>query len=313
MSMRVIFMGTPDFAVPPLKALLEAGYEVVAVCTQPDRPKGRGNKMLACPVKLFALSQGLTVIQHDRLRSNEGVELLRAHAPDLFVTAAFGQILSKRMLAIPTHGTVNVHASLLPAYRGSAPINWCLIEGETMTGVTTMMTDAGIDTGDMLLSASLAIEPEEDAEALTERLSHLGAGLLVETLQRLENGDCPRSPQDPDKASYYPMLDKEHGRIDWQKPAQAIVNQIRGVSPWPGAFTQTAQGIMKLWRARVCEGSGMPGQLLEADAKRGLIIACGEQALEVYELQAPGAKRMAAKDYLRGHPMAAGDVWGGSL
>ncbi|HML48434.1 MAG TPA: methionyl-tRNA formyltransferase [Clostridia bacterium] len=313
MSMRLVYMGTPEFAVPPLQALLEAGHEILAVCTQPDRPKGRKKEPAACPVKVFAQSRGIAVIQLERLRSKEGVETLRALAPDLFVTAAFGQILSKRVLEIPKMGTVNLHASLLPAYRGPAPINWCIIQGETMTGVTTMMTDAGIDTGDMLLSKSVDILPGETADALSERLSRIGAELLVETLERLERGDCPRTPQDPAQASYHPMLDTETGRIDWGQPAQAIVNRVRGVTSSPGAFTHTPQGILKIWEARVYPGQGTPGQVLLAQPKAGLVIACADRAVEIVSLQAPGSKRMAAKDYLRGHEIDPNVPWGGAL
>lgn len=312
MSMRLVYMGTPEFAVPPLRALLEAGHEVLAVCTQPDRPQGRKKQTAACPVKVFAQSQGLAVIQLERLRSKEGVEALRALSPDLFVTAAFGQILSKRLLDIPRVGTVNLHASLLPAYRGPAPINWCIIQGETVTGVTTMMTDAGIDTGDMLLRQSVEILPGETAGELSERLSQIGAALLTRTLERLERGDCPRTPQDPAQASYHPMLDTEHGRIDWDQPAQAVVNRVRGVTPSPGAYTHTPQGALKIWEARVCPGRGTPGQVLAAQPKSGLVIACADQAVEIVSLQAPGSKRMAARDYLRGHEIAADALWGGA-
>jgi len=313
MSMRLVYMGTPDFAVPPLRALLAAGHEVLAVCTQPDRPRGRKKEPSACPVKVFAQAQGLAVIQLERLRSKEGVEILRALSPDLFVTAAFGQILSKRLLDIPRMGTVNLHASLLPAYRGPAPINWCIIEGETVTGVTTMMTDAGIDTGDMLLRQSVDILPDETAGALSERLSQVGATLLAQTLERLERGDCPRTPQDPAQASYFPMLDTEHGKLDWNQPAQAVVNRVRGVTPSPGAYTYTPLGILKIWEARVCPGKGAPGQVLAAQPKAGLVIACEDLAVEILSLQAPGSKRMAARDYLRGHEIPVDARWGGAL
>ncbi|MEG0766760.1 MAG: methionyl-tRNA formyltransferase [Clostridia bacterium] len=308
--MRIVYMGTPSFAVPPLEALIAAeGIEVIAVCTQPDRSKGRGNKMLMSPVKELALRHAIPVLQFEKLRRKDGVEALRALAPDLFVTAAFGQILSPRLLDIPARGTVNLHASLLPRYRGPAPIHWCLIQGETETGVTTMMTDAGIDTGDMLLSSKIAILPDETAGELTERLSRVGAQLLVQTLRRLEAGDCPRMPQQEELATRQPMLEKEHGRMDWMQSAQTLAHLVRGVDPWPGAWTEMGDEVLKIWRVRVGEidvGQAQPGQILCANDKRGLWVATGDGVLEIVEMQAPAAKRMRATDYLRGHPIAEG-------
>ena len=309
--MRIVFMGTPAFALPSFEALLEAGYEVAAAVTQPDRPCGRGNKLAPCPVKAAALPRGIPVLQFERIRRQEGLDALRALSPDLFVTAAFGQILSEKVLAIPALGTVNVHASLLPAYRGPAPINWCIIEGESVTGVTTMMTDAGVDTGDILLQREVPIEPEETASRLTERLAAIGAALLVETLGRLSRGTLSPVPQDHGKATRHPMLTKEHGKIDWTRGAPAIANLVRGVDPWPGAWTTLPDGgMLKIWRARAVEGRGAPGEVVYADGKRGMAVACGEGLLAVMELQAPGAKHLAAADYLRGHPMAAGVMLG---
>lgn len=305
--MRIVFMGTPAFAVPSLAALLDHGYEVVAAVTQPDRPSGRGNKLTACPVKELAVSHGVPVLQFERIRRQEGLDALRALSPDLFVTAAFGQILSQKVLDIPQMGTVNVHASLLPAYRGPAPINWCIIEGETDTGVTTMMTDAGIDTGDILLQRQTPIGLEETAGELTERLASLGADLLIETLRRMADGTCPRIPQDEALASRHPMLDKAHGRIDWTQSATDIANLVRGVNPWPGAWTALPDGgTLKIWQAQAGLGMGEPGQILFADGRRGMAVACGEGALTILEMQAPGSRRMAAADYLRGHPIDSG-------
>lgn len=305
--MRIIYMGTPAFAVPPLAALLDAGYDVVACVTQPDRPSGRGHRVMACPVKQLAVLRGVPVLQFERVSRQEGLDALRALAPDLLVTAAFGQILSRKVLSIPPQGTVNVHASLLPKYRGPAPINWCIIHGETETGVTTMRTDAGIDTGDMLLSHKVRIGPEETAGELTERLSQVGAALLVETLRRMEAGDCPPIPQDHDTATHHPMLTKEHGRIDWMQSARQITDLVRGVHPWPGAWTTLPDGgVLKIWKVRALQGTGQPGEVLYGDAKRGLLVACGDGALELMELQAPNAKRMAAFQYMLGHPMEPG-------
>ena len=226
------------------------------------------------------------------------------------MTAAFGQILSQKVLDIPVHGTVNVHASLLPAYRGPAPINWCLINGEKTTGVTTMMTDRGIDTGDILLCAETAIGNEETAPELSQRLSLMGASLLVETLRRLQAGTCPRILQNHELASRHPMLTKELGCIRFQDSAVHIANLVRGVVPWPGAYTPLpAGGTLRIWKARAVEGKGTPGEVVMADAKKGLRIACGEGLLEVLELQAPGSKRMSAVAYLLGHPIPMGTMF----
>ena len=305
--MRIVFMGTPEFAVPSLKALCENGYEVVGVFTQPDRPKGRGNKVTMSRVKEYALTQNIPVFQPQRIR-RDGVEDLKALAPDLCVTAAFGQILSQEILDIPPMGNINVHASLLPRHRGSAPINWAILQGDKEAGVTTMMMDKGIDTGDMLLKSATPIQSGETAGELTLRLSQMGADLLLETLHALENGTLERIPQDESQMTYDPMLDKQMGIIDWTMDAESIVNRIHGLNPWPGCSTAYEGGRLKLLRASVAEGKGEPGEIIAADAKTGLTIACGQGAVCINMLQAPGGKPMNAKDYLRGHPMAVGTV-----
>ena len=282
--MRVVFMGTPQFAVPSLEALLDAGYDVVGAFTQPDRPVGRGHKLAACPVKEAALRRGVPVYQFERLRSEEGLACLRGLAPDLVVTAAFGQILSQALLDVPRLGTVNVHASLLPAYRGAAPINWCIINGETKTGVTTMLTDAGVDTGDMLLRRETDIGEMETAGELTERLAQMGAELLIETLAGYIAGEITPTKQDERLASRQPMLKKEMGRIDWTRSAAQIACQARGLNPWPCACTGYAGGVLKVYLARPAQGEGEPGTVLVASAKEGLIVACGEGALEILEM-----------------------------
>ena len=309
--MRIVFMGTPEFAVPSFNALVDAGYEVVAAFTQPDRPSGRGNKLTACPVKLAAQAKGVPVYQFERIRRKEGREALEALKPDLFVTAAFGQILSQRLLDIPPMGTVNVHASLLPKYRGAAPINWCIAMGEKVAGVTTMFTDAGVDTGDMALKAETPIGELETAGELTERLAKLGAELLIETLKKLEAGECPREKQNEAEMSHEPMLSREDGLIDWTMSAEQIACRVRGFNPWPGTYTYMPDGgVMKLWLARAAEGSGgQPGEVIEASAKKGLLIACGSGVLEVLEMQAPGAKRMNAKAYLMGKNIPVGTIF----
>ena len=305
--MRIVFMGTPEFAVPSLRALCDHGYEVVGVFTQPDRPRGRGNKLSPSPVKEYALSQGIPVFQPEKIR-RDGVDDLQALAPDLCVTAAFGQILSQEILDIPPMGSVNVHASLLPRHRGSAPINWAILQGDKEAGVTTMMTARGIDNGDMLLRATTPINPGETAGELTERLSVLGASLLLDTLRALEAGTLTRIPQDESAMTYDPMLSKDMGVLDWTRPAAEIINRIHGLNPWPGCTTPYEGQRLKLMRAEAAEGAGQPGEILTADPKGGLVIAAGEGAVRVTQMQAPGGKPMNPKDYLRGHPMAVGTV-----
>ena len=312
--MRIVFMGTPEFAVPSLEALIGAGYEVVAAVTQPDRPVGRKKTLTPPPVKVCAQAHGVPVLQFERIRRKEGREALTALQPDLFVTAAFGQILSKAVLDIPRLGTINVHASLLPQYRGSAPINWCIVSGEKKAGVTTMMTNEGIDTGDMLLRDEVEIGENETAEELTERLSSLGAQTLLRTLRALEDGTLVRTPQNEAEASYQPMLSREMGEMDWSRSAQQLHDQVRGLYPWPGAYTTMDGGVLKVWVSRISDmkTDAAPGAVVKADAKEGLFVACGTGVLQIVELQAPGSKRMNARDYLRGKPMQTGTVLGGS-
>ena len=307
-------MGTPEFAVPSLEALIGAGYEVVAAVTQPDRPVGRKKTLTPPPVKVCAQAHGVPVLQFERIRRKEGREALTALQPDLFVTAAFGQILSKAVLDIPRLGTINVHASLLPQYRGSAPINWCIVSGERKAGVTTMMTNEGIDTGDMLLRDEVEIGENENAEELTERLSRLGAQTLLRTLRALEDGTLVRTPQNEAEASYQPMLSREMGEMDWSRSAQQLHDQVRGLYPWPGAYTTMDGGVLKVWVSRISDlqTDAAPGAVVKADAKEGLFVACGTGVLQIVELQAPGSKRMNARDYLRGKPMQTGTVLGGS-
>ena len=305
MSLRVVFMGTPDYGVPSLEALVQAGYEVVGVFCQPDKPSGRGKKITFCPVKQCAIAHGIPVFQPLKTRV-DGVAPLRELAPDLCVTAAFGHILSQEVLDIPRLGTVNVHASLLPKYRGSAPVNWALIEGETVTGVTTMLTDKGMDTGDILMKREVPVLPDENAGELVDRLAKVGAELLVETLRALENGTCPREKQDESQASYYPLLKKEMGKMDFAKPAAALVNFVRGMTPWPGAYA----GPFKVLAAKAesYDGPEAPGTILVADAKHGLLVRAGEGALNIVRMQAAGGKPMNACDYLRGHALEAGSL-----
>ncbi len=305
--MRIVFMGTPDFAVPSLKALIREGYEVAGVFTQPDRPKGRGNKMTPSPVKAVAAEAGIPVFQPERIRKT-GVEDLRSLKPDLCVTAAFGQILSQEILDIPPMGNINVHASLLPRHRGAAPIAYAIMTGDAEAGVTTMMMDAGIDTGDILLQEATAIRESETCGELTSRLSIIGAELLIRTIREMEAGTLKRIKQNNAEMTYDPMLTKEMGRPDWKMNAAEIRGQINGLNPWPCVSVPWEDGRLKLLRAVCTEGSGEPGTVLRADPKNGLVIACGSGAVRILELQAPGGKQMKAEDYLRGHEIQKGSV-----
>ena len=307
--MRVVFMGTPDFSVPTLQALIDSPYEVVGVFTQPDRPRGRGGKVQMSPVKELALKHQIPVIQPTKMRL-DGLEPLRALKPDVCVTAAFGQILPQAALDIPPMGTVNVHASLLPRHRGAAPIQWAILCGDELAGVTTMYTDRGVDTGDMLLRAQTPILPQDTAGTLTERLAAMGAKLLIETLRRLEAGTCPREKQDEALATYDPKIEKEMGLLAFQEGTQVCLNRVRAMSPWPCAYAQLGEGVLKVWRAQSAQdaGNAVPGTVLRADRKQGLIVATSDGAIELCEIQAPNAKRMDARAFLLGHPIEEGKL-----
>ena len=303
-------MGTPDFAVPSLKALIDSGENVVGVICQPDRPKGRGHKLMACPVKETAVAAGIPVYQPEKIKAPEGVEKLKEFAPDLCVTAAFGQLLSAENLAVPRLGTINVHASLLPKHRGSAPINWSILMGDTVTGVTTMMTDIGMDTGDILLKKEIPIEKTDTAGTLTDRLAELGAQLLLETLAALKAGTLTRIRQDSELASTEPKLSREQGRIDFTMSSDAIDRHVRGLSPWPGTFASLGGETMKVGKVAAAEMEGRPGEILVADPMKGLIVGCGQGAVELVEIQMPGSRMMNARDYLRGHSITVGTIFG---
>ncbi len=298
---RVIFMGTPEFSVPCL-AMLQETCDVIAVVTQPDKPRGRGQKLTPSPVKAFAAQHDIPVYQPEKIKTDEFTAQLEAMKPDLMVVVAFGQILSQRILDIPPYGCINVHASLLPRYRGAAPMQWCVINGEQETGVTTMFMDAGLDTGDMLRRATLPIGENTTLAEVHDGLMALGADVLGETLEALSDGTLTRTPQ-PKESNYAPMLTKETGRIDWTQPAQAIHNLVRGLDSWPGAYTFLAGKKYKIWRThRTGEAAeAAPGTILVADKKTGMRVAAGDEVLEIVELQAPGKKRMTAAEYLNGH------------
>ena len=301
--MRVVFMGTPDIAATCLKKILSDGFEVVGVYTQPDRPKGRGMKMLPSPVKEVALAAGIPVFQPDSFREEETVEALRALKPDVCAVVAYGRILPQKVLDVPKLGCVNIHASVLPRYRGSAPYQWAVLDGLRETGVTAMYLCREMDAGDIIDVSKTPIGENETAGELLDRLAVLGADLLSKTLGRFASeGKVPAVPQNPDEVCYAPMLDKTMCPIDWNKTAQQVHNHVRGLHPWPVATMELLGKKFKVHATRVVAGSGAPGQILGL-TKTGLVVACGEGAVEITSLQAEGGKRMAAPDYFRGHPL----------
>lgn len=309
--MKVIFMGTPDFSVGTLEALVEAGHEVVLAVTQPDKPKGRGKEMQFTPVKTSACKYNIPVYQPRRVREPECIEELRKYQADIMVVVAFGQILPKEILEMTPYGCVNVHASLLPKYRGAAPIQWSIIDGEEITGVTTMQMDEGLDTGDILLKTEIPMEPKETGGSLHDKLADAGAKLCVETLKALEAKTVTPIPQGETTTAYARMLDKQLGNIDWSKNAKAIERLIRGLSPWPSAYTNWNDKVMKIWEASVQEESTemTPGTIVKVE-KDAFYVQTGEGLLRVCELQIPGKKRMDAGAFMRGYQIKEGEVLG---
>jgi methionyl-tRNA formyltransferase len=309
--MRIVFMGTPDFAVPSLDALLRSDESVVGVVTQPDRPKGRGQTLAASPVKLVCLREKLPLLQPAKMKDPAFLETLRNWQPDLIVVTAFGRILPPVILAIPPRGCVNVHASLLPKYRGAGPIQWAIINGERETGVTTMLMDEGMDTGPILLQEMIAIAPEDTAGTLSMKLADLGGRLLVETLRRLKDGTLQPRPQDNARATSAPLLKKEDGLIDWKLNAEAIVNRIRGMSPWPGAYTYANDDRLTIWKARSLDRreKALPGAVVEIE-KDAILVATGHGLLAIGEIQPANKRRMTVAQYLAGHPLSPGVMLG---
>lgn len=308
--LRVIFMGTAELSCDSLRGLLESpGFQVVAVVTQPDRPKGRDLKLQPSPVKVLGLRAKLPVLQPERARSAEFLEELRALQPDLIAVAAYGQILPVSILDLPRYGCLNVHTSLLPRYRGAAPIQWAILNGDAKTGVTIMKMDAGLDTGDILRQTTTPIQPEDNAETLHDRLARMGAELLVRTIPEYVAGQLPSRPQPAEGVTYAPKIKKQDGHIDWSQPARAIWNRVRGLTPWPGAFSylpaQPQAHLLKIWQAEVVERTGPPGELLQAD-KAGIVVACGSEALRILVLQREGGRRLPAHEFLSGHPLLTG-------
>ena len=302
---RVVFMGTPEFAVPSLDALART-EEVTLVVTNPDRPSGRGRALATPPVKREALRLGIPVFQPEKARDLESVARIAGERPELIVVVAYGQILPPSILDIPEYGCINVHASLLPRYRGAAPINWAIARGETVTGVTIMKMDPGMDTGPMLHVREMPIGEDDTAETMFPKLSSLGAQALAEALGKLREGTLAEIPQDESRATYAPMIRKEHGRIDWGKSALVLCNLVRGMTPWPSAFTDHGGKVLKVLSASVREGRGRPGEILSVD-RDGIVVACGEGALLLCKVQPEGGKAMSSREYAQGRRVRKGD------
>jgi methionyl-tRNA formyltransferase len=311
--MRVLFMGTPGFAVPSLAALADAGEELIGAVTQPDRPKGRGERVASPAVKDRAVAMGIPVYQPAKVREPGFLKQLQDLSPDLIVVVAFGQILPKALLEIPGNGCINVHASLLPKYRGAAPINWAVIRGERETGITTMLMDEGMGTGPILLQEKVPIGPKDTAESLAGRMQDVGAKLLVRTIGELKTGSLKPRPQDSSQATMAPLLKKEDGLIQWNQPAAAIANRVRGLVPWPGAYTFYGPVRWQLWEVSALDApiikDAAPGEILGVE-KDEVLVATGDRTIRIEELQPENKRRMKAREYLAGHRMKAGTILG---
>lgn len=310
-KLKIVFMGTPDFAVPALEALVREGYDILLVVTQPDRPKGRGKKLSPPPVKEKAEEYGIKVYQPENMKGEEQYETLKALNPDAFVVVAYGHILPVRILEIPRLGPINIHASLLPKYRGAAPIQWSIINGDKKTGITTMFMEKGMDTGAMLLQDETEITAEDTSESLHDRLSEMGARLVVKTLEGLEKGVIKPVAQDHEKATLAPMLKKELGRIKWSESASVIDCLIRGVTPWPGAFTEFEGAVYKIITAKpvsLGKSDATPGEVV-SDSRSELVIAAGDGAISITQIQGASGKRLAIRDFLAGNRIPKGAVF----
>lgn len=311
--MRVVFMGTPEFAATCLEGLLQTDFvEVVGVYTQPDRARGRGQKVTYSPVKELALQANLPVYQPEKLNEPAVLDELETMNADAIIVVAYGQLLKERVLNMPRYGCINVHASLLPRYRGAGPIHRVIINGETKTGITTMYMEKGWDTGDMILKEEVEIGPEMTVGELHDILAEMGSRVLVDTLKQVEAGTAPRTPQDHTLATYAPKIEKEDGAIHWAQSAVMIHNLVRGMDPWPGAYTSFAGELFKIWKTRVIKDDqkGTPGMVLQTDSKEGILVQTGQGALWIVELQPANGKRMRAGAYLNGHPIEKGEVFG---
>lgn len=319
--MKIIFMGTPDFAVSTLEEIINAGHDVAAVVTQPDKPKGRGGAFAMSPVKETALKHDLCVLQPEKCSNDEFIETLSSYNPDVIVVVAFGQKLPKSIIDMPKYGCINVHASLLPKYRGASPIQWAVIDGCEYSGVTTMMMDEGLDTGDMLLTKKVKLDDKETGGSLFEKLSSVGAELLVETLEKVERGDIERIKQDDTQATYVKMLSKSFGKIDFSKSAVSVERLVRALNPWPSAYTSIGGKMLKIWDADVCsqdsqrlcdltDVSMAPSGSVVKVTDKAFFVKCGEDLLEVTQLQLEGKKRMKTEDFLRGYHLEKGVLLG---
>jgi len=309
--MKIIFMGTPDFSVPTLQNIIDSKHEVIGVVTQPDKPKGRGKHMYAPPIKELARKYDIPVYQPKKVREEQFIKILKELNPDIIVVIAFGQILPKEILELPKYGCINVHASLLPKYRGAAPIQWSIINGEKQTGVTTMYMDVGLDTGDMLLKEVVEISEDETGGSLHDKLSQVGGKLLIETLDKIEKGTIERIKQNDEESTYAPILKKSLGNIKWSQSATEIERLIRGLNPWPSAYTVLDGKMLKIWNAEVVSlknKNNKPGTICEIIKDKGIIVSCGEDGLLITELQLQGKKRMDTPSFLRGANIEVGTI-----
>lgn len=305
--MKIIFFGTPEFAVPSLKTLIDSKYDIVGVVCQPDRPKGRGRRLTLPPTKVVATQNQIQVLQPEKIKTGDFFSELEKLRADLICVTAYGKIIPKNILELPKHGCINIHASLLPKYRGAAPINWAIINGEKTTGVTTMQMDEGMDTGDMLLKEESQIDDNETSIEISEKLSQIGAELLIETIKLLENGKLEPITQNEDEATYAPMLKKEIGKIDWNQSAEDINNLIRGTQPWPGAFTKLSNKTLKIFKAHISNDQGKPGLVLQSEP--GVLkIGTGNGSLDILELQLEGSRKIKVEDFLRGNKIEVGNM-----
>ncbi len=310
-KLRVVFMGTPDFAVPCLDVLVKEGYQVAAVITQPDRPKGRGQKLTYSPVKEAALGYNLPVLQPTNIKTDKIYDDIAALNPDIIIVVAFGQLLPKKLLDLPPYGCINVHASLLPKYRGSAPIHWAVINGETTSGITTMYMDVGMDTGDMILKAEVPILPSDTTGSLHDKLKDLGEVVLSDTLKQIADKRAPRESQKETEATYAPMLCRSTERIDWHQPALAIHNLVRGLNPWPVAYCKHQNKSLKIWQTRVYDESqecSQPGRIIQI-TKDGLVVETGKGTIELLEVQPESKRRMKASDCVCGYCLTVGNLF----
>lgn len=310
--MRILFMGTPEFALVSLQKLLEAGEKVIGVVTQPDRPRGRGRRVTASPVKALALKKNIPVYQPERLKDIDAIEKLRSFAPDLIIVVAYGKILPREVLHIPPLGCINLHASLLPRYRGAAPIHWALLRGEEVTGVTTMYVDEGMDTGDIILQEEVPILPEDNVGTLHDKLADTGARLLLDTVARIKTGTAPRIPQPEEGVTYAPPLERTDEILDWNKPARELWFQVRGLNPWPGAMTYWQGELLKVWEVFPLEkgGDAAPGEVIAVDKREGILVGTGEGILRLDQVQPAGKQKMTASDFARGYGVKGGLFFG---